>query len=290
VSEPQASAGSSDWLNGHAAAMVLSFDMDAESCVLSEGERYASHIGPLSHQAYGPRVGVPRILELLDEFAVRSTFFVPGRSADVWPGVVEQIVERGHEVAAHSWAHKRLCDLTEPEERADFERSLESLGRLGITPAGHRSPMAVPSPRTASLVAEYGFSYQSTLMDDDRPYLLQTSKGLLAELPISWILDDFPQYAFLPDPLLGQFVESPVKALEVWQLELEEMRRYGGLFMLVNHPFLSGRASRVDTLRRLIGRALELGDVLVATAGETAERVRLDQSLPTRPEPKGFDS
>lgn len=265
--------------------MVLTFDVDAESCVLAEDPRYAQHPGALSHQAYGPRVGVPRLLSLLSDFDLRATFFVPGRTADSWPGVVDSIAEAGHEIAHHSHTHHRLVDMSADEELEDLERGLTALARLGIQPVGHRSPLSSPSPRTAHLLVEHGFRYQSTLMDDDRPYLLRTTAGLLAELPPHWILDDFPQYAFLPDPPLGSAVESPRKALEVWSLELEAMREYGCLFVLCAHPFLSGRPSRVEALRRLIARALEFGDVSILTAAEVAERVHAAADSAIRPAP-----
>ena len=277
---------SAGWLGGSAAAMVLTFDVDAESCVLAEGRHYAGHPGALSHQAYGPRVGVPRILAMLADLGVRATFFVPGRTADTWPGVVEAIAEAGHEIAHHSYAHRRLVAMTADEERLDLDRRLAALRRLGVEPVGHRSPLSSPSPRTAALLAEWGFRYQSTLMDDDRPYLLDTAAGRLAELPPHWLLDDFPQYAFLPDPPIGHAVESPRKALEVWSLELAAMRRYGCLFVLCCHPFLSGRPSRVEALRELVTAALGHGDVAVLTAAEVAERVHADPDIPVVPHPR----
>src|SRR5690606_28729927 len=118
-----------------------------------------------------------------------------------------------------------------------------------------------------------------TLMDDDRPYLIDTRHGRLAELPPHWLLDDFPQYAFLPEPGIGYTVESPRKALEVWTLELTAMRRYGGLFVLCAHPFLSGRPSRVEALRELIGTALDCGDVAIRTAAHVAEHARTDPEI-----------
>jgi peptidoglycan-N-acetylglucosamine deacetylase len=59
----QPSAG--DWRQGAAAVAVLSFDADAEAPILAEGDHYAEDLSTMSHQAYGPRVGVPRILKLL---------------------------------------------------------------------------------------------------------------------------------------------------------------------------------------------------------------------------------
>ena len=103
-------------------------------------------------------------------------------------------------------------------------------------------------------------------MDDDKPYLLETPKGTIAELPPHWSLDDWEQYAYLPRPPIGVNIESPAKVLDLWTNELDAMRRHGCLFMLTNHPFLSGRPGRVETLRRLIEHALDRGDVAFATA------------------------
>ena len=274
------------WLGDNAAAMVLSFDVDAESCVLAEGGQYASHLGALSHQQFGPRVGVPRILDLLDDYQLQATFFVPGRTADDWPDVISEIAARGHEVAAHSHSHHLLTTMNESQEREDIERSLESLSRLDIKPLGHRCPMGSPTARTAGLLVEYGFFYESTRMDDDRPYRIDIGGRELVELPISWLVDDFPQYAFMPDPPLGQSIEPPRKALEVWLSELTAMRRYGCLFTLVNHPFLIGRPSRLQALRQLIEAAIGFEDVWIATGLETARRVSADKNTPLQPEPK----
>jgi peptidoglycan-N-acetylglucosamine deacetylase len=270
------------WLGDKAAVMMLTFDVDAESCVLAEGAHYARHPGVMSHQAYGPRVGVPRILDMLRELSVQATFFVPGHTAEGWPRVVEQIIEAGHEVAHHSHAHRRLVDLTLDEEIQDFQQAMAALSRVGVVPVGHRSPLSSPSRHTAEILAEHGLIYDSTLMDDDRPYLLTTAHGVLAELPPHWVLDDFAQFAFLPDPDIGRVVESPTKALEVWAAELQAMRRYGCLFVLCCHPFLSGRPSRVEALRDLIGTAQDAGDVAILTGAEVAARVHDDPALPSR--------
>jgi peptidoglycan-N-acetylglucosamine deacetylase len=270
------------WLGSSAALAVLSFDVDAESAILANGRRYADHAMVMTHQAYGPNVGVPRLLQLLDDFAITGTFFVPGLTADRYPQTVEQILAAGHEVAHHSYSHRSPVDLGLEGERKDFERALEALDRLGVKPKGHRSALWEASWDTPSLVAEYGLEYDSTLMDDDKPYLLETPKGTIAELPPHWSLDDWEQYAYLPRPNIGSNIESPAKVLDLWTNELDAMRRHGCLFMLTNHPFLSGRPGRVETLRKLVEHALGCGDVEFVTAAEAAARVRDDPQAPTR--------
>jgi len=261
---------------------ILSFDVDAESPILVEGRRYAENAGVMSHQAYGPLVGVPRILDLLQEYGLPATFFVPGVTAERYPDAVEQILAAGHEIGHHSYAHVSPFDQDEAAERSDFERALESLARFGVEPKGFRCPSWEPTWRTPALVAEYGLAYDSSLMDADAPYLLETSSGDIVELPVHWALDDWEQYAYLPRPPFKSPIESPQKVLDLWISELDAMRRYGCLFVLTCHPCLSGRPHRVEVLRRLIEHALETKDVEFVEAREAARRARNDDGLPRR--------
>jgi peptidoglycan-N-acetylglucosamine deacetylase len=277
------------WLGESAALAVLSFDVDAESAILAQGRRYADHAMVMTHQAYGPLVGVPRLLRLLDDVAIKATFFVPGLTADRYPETVERIAAAGHDIGHHSYSHRSPVDLGEVGERTDFERALAALERVGVQPKGHRSALWEASWNTPALVAEYGLAYDSTLMDDDKPYLLETPKGTIAELPPHWSLDDWEQYAFLPRPDIGGVIESPRKVLELWRGELDAMRRHGCLFMLTCHPFLSGRPSRVEALRELIEHALDAGDVEFATGATIARRALEDGELPER-EPKPVEA
>ena len=261
---------------------VLSFDVDAESPILVEGARHAENLGVMSHQAYGPLVAVPRILELLAEYSLPATFFVPGLTADRYPRAVERILAAGHEVGHHSYAHYSPIDQDADSERADFERALAALERHGVRPEGFRCPSWEPTLRTPRLVAEYGLAYDSSLMDDDRPYLLATGAGEIVELPVHWSLDDWQQYAYLPRPSFRNPIESPRKVLELWTAELDAMRRYRCLFMLTCHPFLSGRPHRTEVLRGLIEHALAAGDVEFVDAREAARGAREDAATPRR--------
>src|SRR5690606_22484581 len=132
---------SENWHRDAAAVVTLTFDVDAETPILAQGRAYARHATTMSHQAYGPEVGLPRILDMLDEFGVPATFFVPGWVAEHRPGLAESIVERGHEVAHHSYSHRPPTSMTPEEERADFERALAVFAAQGIEIVGHRAAL-----------------------------------------------------------------------------------------------------------------------------------------------------
>jgi peptidoglycan/xylan/chitin deacetylase (PgdA/CDA1 family) len=263
------------------ALAVLTFDVDAESVVLAEDARHADNPMLMSHQAYGPEVGVPRLLSLLAEFGAPATFFVPGLTADLHPAVVERILEAGHEIGHHSYSHRSPLALDEAEERRELERGLEALERFGVQPAGYRTPSWEPSWRTCALVAEYGLAYDSSLAGDDRPYVLETGSGPLVELPVSWWLDDWQQTAYLP-PLARNQTLTASTVLELWSGELDAYAKHGCLYVLTCHPFLSGRPGRVEIVRGLIEHALARGDVELVEARQAAERARADESLPSR--------
>jgi peptidoglycan/xylan/chitin deacetylase (PgdA/CDA1 family) len=101
---------------------------------------------------------------------------------------------------------------------------------------------------------------------------------MLIELPVHWSLDDWEQYAYLPEPDIGSQIELPSKVLELWTGELDAMRDEGCLLVLTMHPFLSGRPSRAKMLGELLARIRERGDVWTAPLGEIADHA--DAAIP----------
>jgi peptidoglycan/xylan/chitin deacetylase (PgdA/CDA1 family) len=256
-------------------ACLVSFDVDAESAVLQVDRKYARHPTLMSHQAYGPRVGVPRLLEQLRSVDVRATFFVPGFTAERYPDVVRRIVADGHEVGWHGDLHESPHELEVGRQREIIERAAEVLEPLtGSRPIGYRAPWWQLSLESPQLLRDAGFAYDSSLMDDDVPYLLRTTSEPLVELPVHWSLDDWEQYGFFIDPPLGDAIELPAKMLELWRVELDAMHEEGCLQVLTMHPFLSGRPARSRNVVRFVDYARELGGVWFATGAEIAAHAR----------------
>src|SRR2546423_10993269 len=125
------------WLGASAALAILSFDVDAEAPILVEGRRHAQSPAAMSHQAYGPRVGVPRLLGLLADYALPATFFVPGVTAERYPESVERVAAAGHEVGHHGGNHHSPLHLGAATERAHLERGPDALERDRVSPERH---------------------------------------------------------------------------------------------------------------------------------------------------------
>jgi peptidoglycan-N-acetylglucosamine deacetylase len=263
------------WPEGVQAAAAFTFDVDAESCVLAHDPAASSRMSLMSHQSYGPRVGVPRLLRLLERQAVRATFFVPGFTADCWPDTVRAIRDAGHEIAHHGYLHEPMQGITVEHEATYLDRGLEALERLGITPSGYRAPWWELNWHSPALLAERGFRYDSSLLDGDVPYRLATEAGPLVEIPVDWALDDWEQYAFYPGWTGSGVIESPRKVHEMWLLEAQAHYAEGGCFVLTNHPFISGRPSKAVALERLIEDVKALDGTWVATLDEIARHAEL---------------
>lgn len=277
--------GTFAWPAGYRAATAFTFDLDAESAILVDAPEAAGRLSVMTHQAYGPRTGVPRILRILDRQGIRATFFIPGYSAERWPGAVRSIRDAGHEIAHHGYLHEQVSVVAPDEEERLLLRGLEALDTVaGVRPIGWRAPMWEASYASPGILARHGFLYDSSLMDADYPYRVaagpEPGAASIVELPIHWGQDDWEQYVYLPGLSGSGLIESPAKVLELWTLELEAMVEEGGLFVLTNHPFASGRPSRAQTLERLIERARSIDGLWIAAAGEIAAHV---DSLPLEP-------
>ncbi|WP_051342808.1 polysaccharide deacetylase family protein [Pseudonocardia spinosispora] len=267
------------WPPGYRAAAALTFDLDAEAAILSLDPSSADRLMVMSHQAYGPLTGVPRLLAVLRRHGLKATFFVPGFTAERYPSVVGAIAEDGHEIAHHSYLHETTRGMSRSAEADMLDRGLLALERVGgIRPIGYRAPNWEVNRHTPELLIERGFEYDSSLMDCDVPYVLAGSQdsgaGDIVQIPVHWALDDWEQYCFLPGLVGSGLIESPLKALEMWSWELEAMHAEGQCFVLTVHPFASGRLGRVRALERLVELMLSLDGLWVTTLGEIAAHTR----------------
>jgi peptidoglycan/xylan/chitin deacetylase (PgdA/CDA1 family) len=263
------------WPDRIRAAACFTFDVDAESPILYEHPESAAWLDVMSHQAYGARTGIARLLRTLDRRGIRSTFFIPGYSAERWPAICRSIRDAGHEIAHHGYLHEGAHGATPADQEARFLRGLAALDQvLGVRPTGFRGPNWEMTYETPAILTRHGIVYDSGLMDADHPYVLAVDEtpgaATLVELPGHWALDDWEAYNYLPGITGSGVISSPADIVARWTLELEALVDEGGLFMLTNHPFVSGRASRAVALERLIERAQAIDGLWIATADEIA--------------------
>lgn len=256
------------WPKGYTSAAVFSADVDGESPYIwrNRGQK-VEKLSEIEQRRFGPRVGLSRILGLLDEFDIRGSFYVPAWIAKTYPEILPAIAKKGHEPAAHGYFHERVDELDEKANAEILDRSIDIFkSQLGKAPVGYRSPSWELTPAVHRCLRKRRFLYDSSLMGMDHPYSLDG----LCEVPVQWFVDDAPYFRYVGGPQDKTPPANPIQVLEAWTEEFEATREYGGLFMITVHPWISGRGQRIRMLRRLLEHVCSTRGVWVTTAEEIA--------------------
>jgi len=258
------------WPGGARVAVALSFDSDHESTTLRMGE---SSPGKLSQGEYSSRVGVRRIVRLLDKYDIRATFFVPAVCAMLHPEEQRHLAGAGHEIGIHGWIHERNSELPPADERELQMRAADVLEKIGgVRPVGIRTPSWDFSQHTLAISREMGLLYDSSLMGDDDPYeILEDGVATgIVELPVEWIKDD--AVYFNMDRLSGLRPHTaPSAVLEIFKAEFDGAYRESGLFVLTMHPHFIGHRSRMAMLDELVRYIRSHTGVWFATHAQVAQ-------------------
>jgi len=242
--------------------VCLTFDFDALSVWINLKEKSPTAI---SRGEFGARVGIWRILSLLDKHDVKATFFVPGHTADTYPDIVRKIQKKGHEIAHHGYCHESPADLKYEEEVAILDKGINSLRNItGKRPVGYRAPSWEMSLNTLKLLLERDFVYDSSTMADDfTPYKCRIGdqasvtkafkfgrESRLLEIPVAWNLDDWTLFEYEESGGLS----APSEVYEIWAGDFDYMYEHvrNGVFTLTLHPQVIGRGHRIVVLEKLI--------------------------------------
>jgi peptidoglycan/xylan/chitin deacetylase (PgdA/CDA1 family) len=261
------------WPGGAQVAVSLTFDLDAEAGWLGVSRTYERRLTSLSEGRYGVVRGTPRILEMLARYGVRGTFFIPGHTAQRYPGTVRAILDAGHEVGHHGHLHLRSDRVDAEEQRREVEHGLAALASAGAPrPVGYRSASWELTPETFELLLEHGFGYDSSCMGDDRPYWESWAARRILELPVHWSLDDWPRFGWSIDR--GGNAADPAEMYRSWLAEYDLARAERRHVTYTMHPEVIGRGQRYSQLDRLVADIAGRGGVWFAPLAEVAAHVR----------------
>ena len=269
--------------------VCLTFDFDAISNWIHRGALTPTQI---SRGEFGV-VGAARILDLMKQEGIATTWFIPGHTLDTYPEMCRRVHAEGHEIGNHGYLHEPPATLAgAEEEEAVLLRGNEAIRRVtGGNPTGYRSPAWDLSPHTVPLLLKHGFVYDSSMMaHDHHPYRARQGDEIapdrpvrwgaptkLIEMPIAWSTDDFPHFEYsrrgdtvLPGLRRGRDV------LENWVDDFRYMARLEewGVLTYTFHPQVSGRGHRMLVLERLIHEVRGLGATFVRMDAAVDEFVR----------------
>ncbi len=197
---------------------------------------FAGHI-PREHWDRLPcRVepNIDRILALLDEHDVRATFFTLGWIAERYPAMVRRIVDGGHELASHGYAHRRASEQDRREFLDDVTRSKRLLEDIGAAEVGgYRAPSFSIGQRNLwalDTLQEAGYRYSSSIYPIRHDH---------------YGMPDAPRFAFRPQG--GGLLELPATTVALFGRNFPAGG--GGYFRLMPYPlsrWLMRRVNRQD--------------------------------------------
>ena len=217
---------------------------------------------------YGARVGIWRILEILDAARIRATFHACAVALEQNPRVARAAVAGAHEICSHGYRWEEVFRLSEEEEREHIRLAVESIERsCGRRPAGWYCRYG-PSERTRRLVVESGqFLYDSDAYNDDTPYFVEVQGQRHLVLPYSPDINDF---CFWNSPGFVQASDFYAYMKESFDVLYAEAAQGPRMMSVGLHPRIVGRAGRVRSLRWFIDHARQFPDVWFATREEIA--------------------
>ncbi len=264
--------------------LAVSIGADFDAHCLWMGTFGVSSPGYLSRGEFGAEVGVPRLLELFRRHDIRSTWCIPSHTLRTFPDQSAEVLEAGHELAAHGCYHEQVPKLDPVEERRLLELQIAEHERMsGVRPTGYRSPAWDFSQATLGLLEEFGFVWDSSMMGRDfeayrpRPVISVDNEmgnlfgppSSIIEIPVSWFLDDVPALEMHPR---GGTMGSTDVLFARWRdhFDFAYERVPGGVFTMTVHPQTIGRAHAFTMFERFVEYVVAHDEVWVTTLGEIA--------------------
>ena len=222
---------------------------------------------------YGPRVGIWRLLDVLDRAGVPPTAIVNSEICQRYPAIVDEGRKRGWCWVAHgannsTWQAGMKLD----EERSYLRQVTHDLeSATGVRPIGWLGPALTASSHTYDLLAELGYQYALDWSIDDEPVPLEVASGSLCAVPYSAELNDLPFFA-IHGQSAPEFADALVDQMEQLREEGTERPRVMGFGL---HPFLSGQPYRARHLSRALAHMASCEDVWFTTSDEIAVLARV---------------
>jgi peptidoglycan/xylan/chitin deacetylase (PgdA/CDA1 family) len=227
---------------------------------------------------YGNRVGIFRVMEVLDSLGIRATAAVDAEIARNYPYLVEQCLSREWELIGHAPTGSRLNSelLSERQEREYLEFSLDAVrDAQGTAVRGWAGLDYGESSRTVRLLSELGVDYVCDWPNDEQPYEFDLPSARMTSLPVSIHLDDLHAHKRgVPVMRWSQMITEGFDRLVV------DGADQGRLLVLGVHPWITGQPFRIGHLRRALAHVIAAGNTWAATGAEVVDWHRAQSTAP----------
>jgi hypothetical protein len=237
------------WPGGARAAVSVTMDNMGEASEIEQNTWPADK--PLGNH-FSVTESLPKMLDLLQQYNIRATYFIEAWNADVYPVQIREVVDRGHEIGCHGFRHEAWGSLDEARERKLLEDSVLNARKLGIHFTGFRPPGGKVTENTLRLLNDYGFSYISPAAKDTA-----VIDKKIAVLPFKWQnIDAYFYFEPLREmrtasgdseaPLLPSLLEDRLGSL------LNNLVENGGYCSLLFHPNLHNDPLRLASMAHIL--------------------------------------
>ncbi|KAK6837345.1 hypothetical protein RU639_001132 [Aspergillus parasiticus] len=214
---------------------------------------------------------IPRILDILDKYDIKVTYFMEAWGIQTYPKVLREFQTRGHEIGYHAYQHEEWNNLSPMQEEEIIRKSLPIAHDLGVSYKGFRPPGGSMNAGTKDLLRRHGFKYASTL-----GHVISTDNDGFVTLPFQWravnafyILDAF-------DFLRAEYGEQkPIFTIEAFQhalfSQIDNAIQNGAYLDILFHPFLHTSPEHCAVIEAVVARVRNDPDVWCAPTHEVAE-------------------
>jgi allantoinase len=227
-----------------------------------------------SRRDYGNRVGIWRIVEVLDKQGVRGTVALNAEVGRFYPRIIEEMARRNWELMGHGLTNSTpLTGLAEEREAAVIAEARAVIEQWGRKMRGWLGPGLGETWHTLDLLREHGVEYVCDWVNDDLPYRMNNG---LYSIPYSIELNDMPLFN-VPSIAIDEFYR---RICETFDVLYEEGARNGRVMAIALHPFLIGAPHRIRTLDRALAYIAAHGEVWFATGSEIIDAYRRQDNEP----------
>jgi peptidoglycan/xylan/chitin deacetylase (PgdA/CDA1 family) len=217
---------------------------------------------------------VDRVLDVLAEADVRSTWFVPGFIADREPETIDKIVAAGHEVESRAWGPEALSGQPLDAQREEIRRGIEAVQQVtGVAPSGFRAPTGEVDENTFRALQQLGVSWSSILRGGEipTPVVVDDSVTVL-DVGYRWELTDYVHFQFNYGPIYpagAPRIASYASVEREWIDDALATTNAGVPCVFTLTPDVIGKPGRATVLRHLLAE-LKSNNIDVCTIGEIA--------------------
>lgn len=215
---------------------------------------------------YGPRVGIWRTIDSLDQHGIRASVLLNSAAADHYPHIIKAGLNRNWAWLAHGRTNSILhTDMAVDEERHVLTDVIDTIAAAtGQRPRGWMGPGLTETFNTPALLAELGLSYLLDWTNDDQPYQLNVP-GMIS-LPYSVEVNDLLLFGKgLTGPEFVRIVKDQYEQLRA------DSRHSGRVMALALHPFVTGQPFRHKYLAEALAYLAAQPDIWLATSDEIAD-------------------